>query len=138
LSIHYREKYRGGAKSIEVQATTTNEYYDNLYNTDYVLCVRGAGNFSVRFYEALLMGKIPIFVNTDCLLPLDDEIDWKRQVVWVEWEERNLIAKKVLQFHQQLSKEDFFNLQLRNRNIWQDKLSVVSYFNKLTINFIGL
>ena len=30
----------------------------------YILCVRGAGNYSARFYEALALGRIPVLVNT--------------------------------------------------------------------------
>ena len=66
----YRENYRGGAITTEQRTKTTLEYYNNILESDYVLCVRGAGNFSVRLYETLMMGKIPVFVNTDCLLPL--------------------------------------------------------------------
>jgi hypothetical protein len=127
-----RENYRGGAKTKEIKEKTTLEYYDNLLQTDYVLCLRGAGNFSVRFYEALMMGKIPIFVNTDCLLPLEDEIDWKKQVVWIEWKDRKNIANIVADFHQKISEEEFIQLQLSNRQIWKEKLTTSYYLNKIS------
>jgi len=89
-----------------------------------------AGNFSVRLYETLLMGKIPIFVNTDCLLPLADEVDWKQHMVWVEWEERHLIVDKVLEFHKTISNEDFLELQRKNRKLWKEILTVAHYMKK--------
>ena len=128
----FRKHYRGGALTEAQRNQTTLEYYDNLLQSDYVLCVRGAGNFSVRFYETLMMGKIPIFVNTDCLLPLADEIDWKKHVVWVEWDERHLIASKVLDFHQNISPEAFVELQLQNRKLWKEQLTVGHYLQKLS------
>jgi hypothetical protein len=131
----YRKNYRGGAKTNQEREKTTLEYYDNLLKTDYVLCVRGAGNFSVRFYEALMMGKIPIFVNTDCLLPLEDEIDWKKQVVWVEWKERHKIAEIVIDFHKKISNEDFILLQQSNRKIWKEKLTTSYYLDKISNAF---
>lgn len=127
----FRKHYRGGAKNTSEQERTTKEYYDNLLQSDYVLCVRGAGNFSVRLYETLLMGKIPIFVNTDCLLPLADEVDWKQHVVWVEWEERHLIVEKVLFFHESLNSESFKNIQLQNRYLWSEKLTVNYFLEKI-------
>ncbi len=127
----FREHYRGGAKNKEEQDRTTKEYYDNILHSDYVLCVRGAGNFSVRLYETLLMGKIPIFVNTDCLLPLADIVDWKQHVVWVEWEERHLIVEKVLEFHKTISNEDFLEIQSKNRKLWKEILTVNLYMKKL-------
>jgi hypothetical protein len=96
-----RKKYRAGIASSKERLThkTTQAFFDNMLASHYILCVRGGGNFSVRFYETLAMGRIPVFVNTDCLLPLEDEIDWKKNCVWVEFEERKQIAKKVIAFH---------------------------------------
>lgn len=120
----YRDHYRAGAQTDLERQQTTLQYYDNISGSDYVLCVRGAGNFSVRFYETLMMGKIPIFVNTDCLLPFEDQIDWKQQMVWVEWKDRKNIAQIVSDFHRNLSDEDFIQLQLDNRKLWKERLSV--------------
>ncbi|MEZ4854633.1 exostosin family protein [Flavobacterium sp.] len=125
----YRENYRGGAITIKEREKTTKEYYNNIKNSDYVLCMRGAGNFSVRFYETLMMGRIPIFLNTDCLLPFDDSIDWKDHVVWVEWENRNEIATLVADFHQRISEDKFAALQLRNRELWKETLQVSGIMN---------
>ena len=118
----FREKYRGGAKSEEEYHSTTLEYYNNIKDSDYVLCMRGAGNFSIRLYETLMMGRIPIFVNTDCILPLENHINWKDHVVWVEWEERNRINEIIYEFHKNILSEQFKELQTENRNLWKKKL----------------
>jgi hypothetical protein len=120
----YRENYRGGAITEDERAATTLEYYNNILTSDYVLCVRGAGNFSVRFYETLMMGKIPVFVNTDCLLPFNDEINWKNHVVWIEWKDRKSIAQIVADFHANLSTDEFVHLQINNRKLWKETLSI--------------
>lgn len=120
----YRKQYRAGALTGEKQTATTLEYYDNIKNSDYILCVRGAGNFSLRLYETLMMGRIPVFVNTDCLLPFDDIIDWSKHMVRVEWKDRKNIADKVAEFHQKLSGKDFEDLQHSNRKLWKENLSV--------------
>lgn len=120
----YRNQYRAGAQTDLEREETTLTYYGNIVSSDYVLCVRGAGNFSVRFYETLMMGKTPVFVNTDCLLPFDDQIDWKQHVVWVEWKDRKNVADILSEFHQNLSNEDFIQLQLNNRKLWKERLSV--------------
>lgn len=120
----YRNHYRAGAQSEAERRKTTLEYYDNLANSDYVLCVRGAGNFSVRLYESLMMGKIPLFVNTDCLLPFPDLIPWKKHMVWVEWKDRHRIGEILLNFHQNISNADFEKLQKENRKLWKQTLSI--------------
>jgi hypothetical protein len=127
----YRKSYRGGIQTIENREKTTLEYYNNIKNSDYILCVRGAGNFSVRFYETLMMGKIPVFINTDCLLPFENHINWKNHVVWIDWKDRKNIAEKVSNFHNNISEEDFVCLQLSNRKIWKESLSINAMFHYL-------
>jgi hypothetical protein len=123
-----RKKYRAGIKEHKGTHSTTLEFYNNLKDSDYVICVRGAGNFSVRFYETLAMGRIPVFINTDCALPLNTRIDWKKNVVWVEFKDRYQVAQKVKEFHETLSKEDFIDLQLANRTLWQEQLTMGGFF----------
>ena len=60
------------------------KFDDNLRSATYALCIRGAGNFSARFYEALSFGRVPLFVDTRCVLPLEDDIDWRHHCVWVD------------------------------------------------------
>jgi hypothetical protein len=130
----FREHYRGGAVTNEEREKTTLEYYQNILESDYVLCVRGAGNFSVRLYETLMLGKIPIFVNTDCLLPFEKRINWKKHVVWVEWNERKNVAAIVAHFHKNRSNEDFLQLQIENRKLWKETLSVEGMLQLLENN----
>jgi hypothetical protein len=127
----YRKHYRAGAQTEAQRTETTLEYYDNIKESDYVVCVRGAGNFSVRFYETLMMGKIPIFVNTDCLLPFENTINWKEHLVWVEWKDRDKIAAIVSDFHNSLSDEEFMQRQINNRKLWKHVLSVDGMLEKI-------
>lgn len=41
----------------------------------YVLCPRGVGLNSIRFYEALALGKVPILIADDCKLPYATELE---------------------------------------------------------------
>lgn len=134
----FREQYRAGAVTKELRRQTNKEYYDNIMQSDYVLCVRGAGNFSVRLYETLMMGRIPVFVDTKCLLPFTDDIDWKKHMVWVPWEQRNDIDKIIIDFHKSLNQEEFIQLQHANRSLWQNSLSVIGIFNYIRKNAITI
>ena len=118
----FRGKYRAGAKSKEEYYSSTLEYYNNIKESDYILCIRGAGNFSIRFYETLMMGRIPIFINTDCILPLEEHINWKDHVVWIEWEQISRINEIIYEFHKNIEPEQFVALQAKNRKLWKSKL----------------
>ncbi|MBR9758580.1 MAG: exostosin family protein [Algicola sp.] len=127
-NIIVRSKYRAGAISKEDRQKTAQEFYNNIKNSEYTLCVRGAGNFSVRLYETLAMGRIPIYVNTDGLLPLQDTINWKNHVVWVEKDEIHKIAEIVWAFHQNLNTQKLNELFDKNRTLWRDKMSLGGFF----------
>lgn len=104
------------------------EFVHNLVESDYILCVRGNGNFSYRLYETLSCGRIPVFINTDCVLPYDFAVDWKEYCVWVELQELPHIGEKVAEFHARLSPADFKELQCRCRDFWQHWLSPEGFF----------
>lgn len=118
----FREKYRAGAKSEEDFQKTTKEYYSNIVQSDYVLCLRGYGNFSIRFYETLMMGRIPILLDTDCLLPFPELINWKNHTIFIDWNDRKSISKIVSTFHKNISRQSFEELQIKNRFLWMEKL----------------
>lgn len=109
-------------------ATEREVFLDNLASCPYGLALRGKGNHSVRFYEILSAGRIPLFVNTGCVLPLESEIDWQRQTVWVEESELPRIGAAVAAFHEAISPEEFLALQRQNRRIWLDRLRPEPYF----------
>src|SRR5919108_319285 len=120
-----RRSFLGGAiKAGNVDAKTMQqvrrEYVENMVESDYVLCARGAGNFSYRLYETLSCGRIPVFVDTDCVLPYEWVIDWRAHCVWVDAGELGQIGPRVLEFHESLSDDDFVELQRRCRELWEE------------------
>jgi hypothetical protein len=73
-----------GVGITESDETFRRNFVNNIIDSDYTLCVRGIGNNSIRFFETICCGRIPLFLNTDCVLPFDFMIDWKKLCVWVE------------------------------------------------------
>jgi len=126
-----RKQYKAGVTTQQDAYKTRQDFLLNMQESDYILCVRGRGNFSVRFYEALAMGRIPIFVNTDSPLPSFKEVDWKEICVWVEYEDLYNLPKIVAEFHDNLSDEEFYRLQVNARKIWENYLSFKGFFNNL-------
>jgi hypothetical protein len=124
-----RKHYRAGIDLREKEThDTTKQFYDNILESHYVLCARGAGNFSVRFYETLMMGRIPLYVHTDGFLPLSDIIDWKSHVVWIDYKDRHKISEILLDFHGQLDQDSLKDLFAKNRKLWEEKLTLSGFF----------
>lgn len=127
----YRQQYRAGAVSKEDKKRTSVAFYQNMYDNLYTFCLRGTGNFSVRLYETLAMGRIPVLVNTDCKLPFDTLINWKQHALIIHESDVKELPKCLLQFHKQHSEEALKSMQDKNRQLWQDYFQKESYFNAL-------
>ena len=124
-----RKGFRG--EGLDDKKAARLEYADNLMNADYALVVRGAGNFSYRLYEVLSCGRIPVFVDTDCILPFDHLIDWKKFMVWVDSDKLEDLENIILEFHQKLAPEEFERLQLSIRKLYENWISPLGFFRNL-------
>lgn len=57
------------------------EFEQNIQANHFTLACRGKGNFSMRFYQVLSAGRIPILIDTDTILPFEEEIEWETIIV---------------------------------------------------------
>jgi tetratricopeptide (TPR) repeat protein len=62
--------------SFEQQVERKARYLQTLNESLLVLCPRGEGLNSIRFFETLATGRIPVLVSDSCLLPFEDAIDY--------------------------------------------------------------
>lgn len=127
----FRKKYRAGVKSESERITTTTEFYENIKNSHYTFCIRGGGNFSLRLYETLAMGRIPLLINTDCSLPFQTVIDWSKHCVIVDESNFTNTEDELLRFHSKFDEKQFLELQTSNRLLWQNYFTRVGYFSKI-------
>lgn len=126
-----RTRYRAGYTPTvkDPYHPTRLEFVHNILDSDYTICMRGGGNFSVRFYETLSLGRIPIFINTDCVLPLDEIIDYKKYLIWVDQSELSLMPQKIVDFHNSLDQANFKQLQVNCNELWRNYLTFPGFFS---------
>jgi hypothetical protein len=108
-----------------------SEYIDSVFGCDYALCVRGAGNWSFRFFEALSAGRIPVLVDTDAPLPLDGEIDWAKHLCRVPIARLPDAPRILADFHRQLGPTGFATMQAANRALWSGTLSPSAFYPRV-------
>jgi hypothetical protein len=134
-----RSRFLGGALSggivdPEMMWRAREEYVRNMVDNDYVLCARGAGNFSYRLYETLSCGRIPIFVDTDCVLPYDFRVDWRDYCVWIDEAEIDRAGERVADFHERLTEREFADLQRSCRRLWEEYIRPAGFFSKFHLH----
>ncbi len=135
-SFVLRESYRAGVQTETDKQKTTQEFYENIFNNAYTFCSRGVGNFSVRFYETLAVGRIPILLNTDCRLPLPNTINWEKHCVIIEESKKESLEAQILEFHNSKTEAEFEALQNDNRKLWESHLVRHAFFIGIYNTFI--
>jgi len=127
-NIIYREKYRaGGDKNPKLKAKTTKEFFDNIYENQYTLCLRGGGNFSVRFFQTIAMGRIPIFIDLNSTFPFREVIQEQNLIPILKKGEEKKWEQQINEFHQSW-KSNFEELQLKLRAFWKEYYQKDSFF----------
>lgn len=117
--------YRNGfwAPEVTSKQKARQTFYNNLLSGSFSLCIRGNGNFSYRFYEALSFGRVPILIDTDCVLPFSNEIDWSKHILKIDETQMDMLPELI----------QGCNLSpWSNRKLWQTFFSAEGYYT----NFI--
>ena len=107
------------------------EYVENIFNSDYSLVVRGAGNFSYRLYEVLSLGRIPVIIDTDMVLPYDTFLSWEKYSVWIPFDKVNETGEIIKEFHGKISGQSFVALQCSIRKLYQEWISPTGFYSNL-------
>ena len=123
---------RGGYKT-----GSQNEFVKNIKENDFTLCPKGDGNYSARFYETLSLGCLPVLIDTECVLPLEDEINYNEFVVRVPHAELQNLPDLALKFYDSLTTEQFMAAQKKARETFEKYLNIGSFFKHvLTKEFL--
>lgn len=104
-------------------------YVENMRGCDLALCLKGDGNYSLRFYEALSLGRVPLLLDTDTALPLEDRIDYSSFVIRVPLERMAEIDRVAAEFWADVTRERFAEMQRRAREAFERHLSSVSFLH---------
>jgi len=76
----------------------------------------------------MCFGRIPIFINTDCVLPFENIINYKKEIVFVEEGDLHLLNEKVNEY---CERYDLIERQQRCREIWEKYLSPNGFLKNL-------
>jgi hypothetical protein len=104
---------------------------ENMYSSDYVLCIRGAGNYSVRYFDTFALGRVPVMLDTGGGFPYDFEVPWPSRGPWISVDELASLPEILLEFHARHTPETLETLQRENRNLWEKWLSPEGFFREL-------
>lgn len=109
-----------------------DEYVNSIVDSDFVLCCRGAGNFSYRLYETLSCGRIPIIIDTDCVYPCKDKINWPGISIFIT--DLKYLNDKINMFWSTITKDEYISLQKHIRKIYENYIAPDGFARYLSYN----
>ncbi|TSC71441.1 MAG: Exostosin family protein, partial [Parcubacteria group bacterium Gr01-1014_48] len=131
VNTHFivRRTFSGLRRTIEVDPKVARkEYLDSITEADFVLAPKGDGNYSNRFLKTLAFGRIPVLVDTDVVLPLEDIIDYSKIVVRVPMEHVHDTPRYIREFYDALSEQEWRERQHMARKAFEEYLRQDSFF----------
>lgn len=127
-----RSSYSGNKKSITLDPERARrEYVASIKDHDTTLAPKGDGNYSLRFFETLSMGRIPIFIDTDTVLPLEDKIPYDDMIIRVDYTRIDDVADVVASQYAQWSSEEYTRRQRRAREVFETYLYMPAFLKEV-------
>ncbi|WP_243370219.1 tetratricopeptide repeat protein [Geotalea sp. SG265] len=84
-----------------------------------VLCPRGTGENTFRFFEAMSMGRIPVLVGDGCILPFASDIDYAAFMVRIPEQEVYRAGQLLYEWISQQSSTELLGRCRRARQAWE-------------------
>jgi len=138
-SLLVRTFYSGHKNTISISPEKAREdFLDNLNGGDLALSIKGDGNYSVRFYEILSAGRVPIFVDTGCVLPLEDKLNYGEFMLRIDYKDIDRLDKIIYDFWLKISPDKFLKMQFKARKAFSDFLNINSFFKVIEDELIKL
>ena len=119
--------------SDEDRQALSASYWQLLSETQFSLCPRGDYCGSVRFYESLAAGCIPVLLADGAELPLARLLPWDEMIVRVPESEARHWPSHVARWQAKRTDEELAILSQHNRQTWQDWLHWSQLGKQLTV-----
>jgi hypothetical protein len=127
--FNIRKTFSANSKTIEGNPEQMRrEFIESIQNSDLSLVVRGNGNYSLRFYEVLSLGRIPLYIDTDMPLPLSDMIDYDSCMIRVNYRDIHTIPDVVEAFWKNTTPEQYVAMQRKARAVFEEYVRPDAFF----------
>jgi hypothetical protein len=108
-------------------------FNENMSKSDYILCVRGVGNYTPRFYMTLNAGRIPLVVDTDKTFPFEEKI----HMVKVPPHSLHNIADFMIQHFESTTPQELIEMKRENRETYNKFLAPHTYIPNLIQSIVA-
>jgi hypothetical protein len=112
------------------------DFNDNIASSHFVISSRGGGNFSMRFYQVLAAGRIPILIDSNMLLPFEELINWDDYIIVGKTAKE--VGDKIIKFWNNSIDKDIINRQIACRRIFDKYIYYESFIDNVVKNYLNI
>lgn len=117
---------------VETNKDFENEYKNNLQETQFSLCPSGSGPNSIRIWESMSYGCIPVILADTLVLPEIKGIDYND--FFIIWKESEI--NKLYDYLKTINKETLINMSKKNIEMYNKYFSMDN-MNKIIIEYFN-
>lgn len=103
----------------EYVAQRRQEYLRSIRESMLVLCPRGTGANSIRFFETLSMGRIPVLISDDVMLPFERDINYDEFILRIAEQDVEEAPQIIMKWLKEHSMEALIKKCILSRMTWQ-------------------
>ena len=114
-----------------------SEFFNSIRDSRYVICPRGDGNQSLRFYETLSAGRVPILIDTKIKLPLGGRLNYSKITITLNlYDSIDVWRREILDFESLYKGTKFKKLSHEIIEFYDQNLSMYNFYKNLFIDFL--
>jgi hypothetical protein len=113
------------------------EFFNSIRDSRYIICPRGDGNQSLRLYETLSAGRVPILIDTKIKLPLEDRLNYSEITITLNlYDSIDIWRKEILDFESLYKGTKFKKLSQEISEFYDQNLSMYNFYKNLFTDFL--
>lgn len=105
-----------------------SEFVQNIKDSDLSLAIKGDGNYSLRFFEILSLGRIPLLIDTDIVLPLEQVIDYDQIVHRINVCQLKQLESNVAAWYTRNTADMLVERRRKARTLFESFLSPAAFY----------
>jgi len=107
------------------------EFAESLRNARFILCPRGNGVGTIRLFEAMQAGRVPVIISDDYVLP--NGVDWKSCAIVVRESEAGKIPEILA-----ARESDWETMAALARRSWEQHFSQASLLTEMALHLVAM
>lgn len=132
-----RQQFNGWTRDNSVEKEKMYYEYEKIIKESrYILCPRGDGNQSLRFYETLSAGRVPVLIDSHIKLPLQEFIDYSKFTVTLKLKDSIKTWDKIINEFENEHADNFDDMSKKIVEIYEKYLSHYIFLKRTFSEYI--